>query len=268
MVRPMLITLSSNALRAQLAGSEPELDLLDLPRMAQQEFGFAGLQLTTGQFKGWDARKIEKLRDRADKAGCPCLTLVEEQPHQLGELEGDTTERVIERMTRVLQVAHRLGCSSVAMTLADAKGEDVDDLIAENLRDVVRAAERLELNLLLSLGSGLTETPEGLSGLIRKVGGFRIGSFPSFAQAAATGDPEGYLKAIVPYAAAVTASCGGFDAKGKHAAFSIESCVEAIKAVGYDGTLAVESQSGPNAAQQIAACKSAIEQVLNADLES
>lgn len=267
MVGPMLITLSSNSLRAQMTGSHPELDLLDLPKLAKEQFGFSGLQITTAQLKGWDAKKVEQLRDRADKVACPCLTLVEEQPHQLGELEGDTTERVIERMTKVLQVAHRLGCSSVAMTIAQAQGEDAEDLIAENLRDVVRAAERLELNLLLSLSEGLTHTPEGLSGLIRKVGGFRIGSFPSFAQAAASGDPESYLKSIVPYAAAVTASCGAFDAKGKHAAFDIETCVEALKAVGYDGTLAVESNSGPGAIEQIAACKAAIEQILDAGVE-
>ncbi len=264
----MLITLSSNALRAQLTGSKPELDLLDLPRMARDEFGFAGLQLTTSLLKGWDAKKLEKLRDRADKAACPCLVLVEEQAHQLGEFEGDATERAIDRMSRVMQVAHRLGCSSVAMALEPASGEDAEDLVAENLRDVVRAAERLELNLLLSLSDGLTERPEQLSGLIRKVGGFRIGSFPSFAQAAASGDPESYLKSIVPYAAAVTASCGAFDAKGKHPAFSIETCVEAIKAVGYDGSLAVESNSGPDARAQIAACKSAIEAVLDAEAEN
>lgn len=268
MGRHMLITLSSNALRAQLTGSTPELDLLDLPRVAKDEFDFAGLQITTSLLKGWNAKKIDKLRDRADKAACPCLVLVEEQPHQLGDLEGDTTEQVIDRMSKVMQVAHRLGCSSVAMSLADTQGDDAEDLVAENLRDVVRAAERMELNLLLSLSEGLTGTPERLSGLIRKVGGFRIGSFPSFAQAAASGDPASYLKSIVPYASAVTASCGAFDAKGGHAAFEIESCVEAIKAVGYDGTLAVESNSGPKAMEQVAACKSAIEQILDAGVET
>ena len=264
----MLITLSSNALRAQLTGSSPELDLLDVPSLAKNEFDFAGLQITTSLLKGWDANKIERFRDRADKAGCPCLVLVEEQPHQLGDLEGDTTERVIDRMSKVMQVAHRLGCSSVAMSLAHTDAEDAEDLVAENLRDVVRAAERLELNLLLSLSEGLTGSPEQLSGLIRKVGGFRIGSFPSFAQAAASGDAASYLKSIVPYASAVTASCGVFDGKGKHAAFDIETCVEAIKAVGYDGTLAVESNSGPKAMEQVAACKSAIEAVLNAGVET
>jgi len=264
----MLITLSTNSLRTQLTGSEPEIDLLDLPRLAKDEFGFSGLQLTTNLLKGWDAKQLEKLKDRADKAACPCLVLVEEQPHQLGELEGDTTERVIDRMSRVMQVAHRLGCSSVAMSLAPAVGEDAEDLVAENLRDIVRAAERLEINLLLSLSEGMTQSPEALSGLIRKVGGFRIGSFPTFAQAAAYGDAEAYLKAIVPYASAVCASCGNFDAKGKHSAFSIEKCVEAISAVGYDGSLAVESNSGPKALHQIAACKSAIESVLETEVEN
>lgn len=264
----MLITLSSNALRSQLTGSSPEIELVDLPKIARDQFGFSGLQLTTSLLKGWDAARIEKLKDRADKAACPCLVLVEEQPHQLGELEGDTTERVLERMSKVMQVAHRLGCSSVAMTLAPAHGEDTEDLVAENLRDVVRAAERLEINLLLSLSEGLTSNPEQLSGLIRKVGGFRIGSFPSFAQAAASGDPEAYLKSIVPYASAVTASCGVFDSKGGHAAFGIETCMEAIKAVGYDGSLAIESNSGPKAFEQIAACKAAIEGVLDTGVES
>lgn len=264
----MLLTLSANALRAQLSGGEPELDLLDLPKLAKHEFGFGGLQLSTSMLKGWDASKIEALRDHADKAGCPCLVLVEEQSHDLSDLEGDTTERMMIRMKKVLQVAHRLGCASVAMSIAPAVGEDAADLVAENLRDVVRAAERLELNLLLALSDGLTESPERLSSLIRKVGGFRIGAFPSFAQAGASGDPGAYLKAIVPYASAVTASCGTFDPQGRHDAFHLESCMDALKAVGYDGSLAVESGSGPDAFEQIAACKEAIEAQLDAGVES
>ncbi len=224
----MLLTLSVQSLKNALGGRKPKLSLYDTPRHALEEYGLHGLCLQTSFLAGWDLPAIDRLRDEADRSGCPWLTLVEDQAHDLGR-ESKAPE-AIERIGKVLKVGHRLGCASVAIAVKTSASSDVEEL-AMSLKEVVTAAERLELNLLVIPQPGLTETPELLTGVIRKVGGFRIGSMPDFEIAQATEDLDAYLRSLTPYASALYASVGDFD---------IVPCMQAVKSVGYEGALVLD----------------------------
>ncbi len=224
----MLITLSINSIADRLKGRHPSMTLFEAPSFALNELGIRGLCLQTAFLSGWDARAVDKLRDEADRSGCPWLTLVEETPHDLVSDKKSTES--IDRMEKVLRVGHRLGCSAVAMAVK-AKATADEEEVAERLKRIVTAAERLELNLLLIPQDGLMQTPEQLTGMIRMVGGFRIGSMPDFEVAHATSDSEGYLRSLTPYASAVYAAVGDFD---------IAPSIDAVKSVGYEGALALE----------------------------
>jgi sugar phosphate isomerase/epimerase len=239
----MLLTLSTRSLHALLTGKEPELHLYDAPKYVLGEFALHGLALQTSYLAGWDANALDRLRDEADRAGCPWLTLIEDRSHDF--TTPTKANNAIDRLERVLRVGHRLGCASVAMRIQAPASADADQ-IAGRLKEVVTAAERLEVNLLLAPEPGLTETPEQLTGMIRKVGGFRIGSMPDFQTAAATDDPSGYMRQLTPYASCVCAAVTDFDNAGAHKAFPLEGCMEAVKTVGYEGALAIEYR-GDNA---------------------
>lgn len=243
----MLLTLSVGALRdltSSRGGTEPEVNPHDVPKIAARDLELNALHIPTSFLKGWGAPEVDAFRDAADKAGCPCLVLQEEEPHPMADEPDEIVEAAVERMGRVLRVAHRLGCSSVAMTIAESRSEEAEDFTREHLRDLVKRAERLELNLLVVPSAGITQDPESLTALVRDVGGFRIGTCPSFAAAAATGDPVSYLKTVTPYASAAIAQVGTLDAEGDHAAFDLPACIDAIQAVGYDGSLAIHPIAG------------------------
>lgn len=235
----MLLTLSAKSLSDRLADSKDPLTLFGLPAFGKEELGLQGLNVQTSFLKGWELSDIDRLRDEGDKAGCPCLLLVEEHAHDLGT-PGPDAAGALDRMERVLRVANRLGCSSVAMTIEDKAGPDAADLIATRLKEVVARAERFEMNLLLGTGSGFTSDPEQLTALIRKVGGFRIGAFPDFETASEAEDPGAYLRGLTPYASVVNASFCEFDARGRHKAFDLELGLEAITSVGFEGSLSLE----------------------------
>lgn len=263
----MLLTLSTGALRDLLvphAGEDPAIRATDLPRLASEDLELSALHIPTSMLKGWPARDIDAFRDAADKAGCPCLVLEEDEPHPMADQDDALVEQSVERITRVLRVAHRLGCSSVAITLTPAEGEDAADFTREHLRDLVKRAERLELNLLVAPSPGITQNPEDITALIRDVGGFRIGTCPSFAAAAATGDPAAYLKTVAPYASAVIAQTGAVDADGDHAAFDLTACIDAIQAVGYDGSLAIHPVAG-DPIEQARRARDAIAEILETE---
>lgn len=206
----MLLTLSATCLRALLLPAprqkQPKMDLADLPRFTHEELGLRGLNLSTDLLAGADRSRLEFIRERADKAGCACLLLIEHNLQNFGAAAEKTGAEAIARAHRVIEAAHVLGCNSVALSVqSDEKPESIQNVVTR-LKKVVERAERLEINVLLAPAPGLTAAPERLTDLIKKVGGFRIGTFPDFQAAAASKDPIAYLRRLTPYAAVVSAS--------------------------------------------------------------
>lgn len=261
----MLLTLSAKAVwnpdRSQGKGIRPE----DLPTWARNELGVFGLTLQTSLLAGWEMVQFDRLRDAADKAGAPCLVLVEDKPLALADTDEAAGAAAIERADRVLRVANRLGCSSVAFSLQDQPARASVEAITPRLKGVLGRAERLELNLLIAPAPGLTDTPEKLTGLIRKVGGFRIGSFPDFEAASKSTDPIGYLRSLAPYAACVCATVQAFDAKGKHKGYDLGEYIAAIQSVGFEQALTIDFRGKGDPIPPLLAAKSAIESCLKDD---
>ncbi|MGH7244197.1 MAG: TIM barrel protein [Phycisphaerales bacterium] len=172
------------------------------------------MNLTTDLLVGADRRKLEQLRERADRAGCPCLLLIEAEPQKLSATDPATAEAVIGRMLRVIEAAQILSCTAAALRITADDSDAALQTVWPRLRKIVDRAERLELNLLVSPMKGLTAKAERVTEMIKKVGGFRIGTLPDFQFAfESTGSIEGavtFLRRITPYASVVMASTTDF----------------------------------------------------------
>ena len=209
----MLLTLSANCLRSRLSPltkkgrqTGDSLALTDLPRFTRNELGLYGLNLSTSLLAGADINKLDAIREAADKAPCPCLVLIESEPMQLCTLDEDAGNVAVDRAIRVIMAAQRLGCNSVGVAIAGQDSEDEFDFCVERLRQILTKAERLDINLLIMPRPGITDDPERVTEMIKKVGGFRVGTMPDFQTAAKAPDPLLYLRRVVPYASALTAS--------------------------------------------------------------
>lgn len=244
----MLLTLAANSFRKRLLAprSSPDaLALTDLPAYAREHLGLYGLNIATDLLAGADHHKLDRLREAADKASCPCLVLIESTALPFADADDEKGDAAIARMRRVVQAAHRLGCNSAAVGVLADDGPDALEYGADRLKRVLQGAERMEVNLLLMAQPGLTGTPERLTDLIKKIGGFRIGTFPDFQTAAAFPDPVHFLRRLTPYASAVTAAAISFKESKKppgivHEPYDLAEYVQVIESVGYQGTLAID----------------------------
>jgi sugar phosphate isomerase/epimerase len=236
----MLLTLSARSVAPLLTGAKPSLTLFTLPRLAAQDFEFRGLNVQARFLAGVPMSDIERLRDQADKMACPWLTLIEEDPHDPGVADPAIAATSLDRVSKVLRVAQKLGCSSVAVAVKLPTDDQAFERASERIKRYLSAAEKLELNLLLMPASGKRITPDQLTKLIRKVGGFRMGALPDFQAASESESPSEYLRALTPYASTVTAVAMGFNKKGEHTGFDAKVCLDAIKAVGFEGSLSLE----------------------------
>lgn len=266
-------------------GTVAGVDLLDLPRYVQETLGLHGLNLTAGVLAGRDRGFLGSLRDQADKAGCACLLLVEEEPQAFGAASEKAAQAALERTAKVLEAAHLLGCNSAAVPVEAADDEESFELVGERLKRLMDRAERLEMNLLISPRKGLTADPVRLTELIKRVGGFRIGTYPDFQTAALSSDePDLYLRRLVPYASAVSASTVGFESESEsdddevfeaapahlgpdQGGYDLRPMVEAVLAVGYDGALAIDYRGEGDGTLGVLHSRAALEAAIEAVAE-
>lgn len=220
----MLLTLSASCLKSLIkgkaskvdprAGASPLIELVDLPMYTRERLGLVGLNLSTDLLAGADRRTLETLRERADKAACTCLLLTEPEPQALASTDPAKAQAAVARCERVIEAAQILGCSAASLPVLGADDDDAMERAIERLKPVVARAEKRDLSLLIAPTKGLTERPERVTELLKRVGGFRIGTFPDFQFASMTADAPGYLHRLTPYATIVCASTVSFAEPG------------------------------------------------------
>ena len=197
----LTLTLSSPAVVKSLSPG----GLLGAPRAVQEQFGLHGLNLAASLLKGADRRAIADFRDAADRAGCACLVLVE-PPLPLAAARASQSDKALARALNLVEAAALLGCNSLALGISGDASEATLERAVDQLREVAEVAEKREINVLLGPTEGLTEDPDRVTDLIKRVGGFRIGTYPDFETASKAADPIAYLRRLAPYAWAVSAS--------------------------------------------------------------
>ncbi len=274
-----MFTVTASCLKPLLAparGAKPKLDLMDLPAFARNELGVHGINLTTDLLAGMSREKIEQLRDRGDKARCACLMLIEHEPQKLGDASDSVGLAAVERLRRVLRAANVLGCNACAVQVGSANDDATFQRTAERFKVSIQGLEKLDVNVLISPAPGLCASPERITDLLKKVGGFRMGTFPDFQTASAASDPVAYLKRLAPYAPVVSCSTVDFvvdtaaapgledeDAPMKHGPYDLRTMLDAIASVGFQGTLALDYRGKGDPAVGVTRSRLAFERVMS-----
>lgn len=252
----ILLTLSVGSLKALVESGE--VDLVDVPALAMREFDLRGLNVPASMFAGCSLETFDRLRDNADKAGCPVLILVEEQPLRFAFEDDDQRDATLNRIGRLATAANRLGCNSLAVCCeAPGTDEDTFELTIDGLKDAIGKIDQFDLNLLIAPNKGLTEDPDRLTDLIKRVGGFKIGSFPSFGHAETTDEPRETLRKLAPYAGGIEATI-----TARKKGLAIDDAIDAILSVGYLNTLSINYQGRKNAIEGIRAARRSLAEAL------
>lgn len=232
----MLLTLTASSLQHYRRAKKP-LAVEDIPEFVAEELGLRGLSLNAGLLKGKSIADLERLRDRADRAHCPVLVLVEEEEQDFVSVAG--LRAAEERLGRLGLAASKLGCPNLAIRCAKFV-EGAGDQAAASIKRTLAKLDRFDVHLLIRPGDGVTADPARMADLIKRIGGFRIGALPSFSAAAATGDAPAALRRLAPYAQAIEATVKAFTKAGKHDAWSLDACLDAVRDVGYQNTVAID----------------------------
>jgi len=202
----MLLTLWVKALKSKIAPPGGRgLAITDIPKLARDELGLSGLVMSTDLLVGADRAMLSKMHEAADKAHCPILVLAETTSLPLASDDPDVVAKAQERCYRVAQAANWLQCAAFSIGVKCANDDDISEA-AINLKPVSRRAEKLELNLCIAPGTDATASADRVTDLLKKIGGFRVGTLPDFTAAMSSEDPQTYLRRLAPYASAILIS--------------------------------------------------------------
>jgi len=259
----MLIALSAGSLRGLLSRAKNPLTLADLPEYAREELDLRGLSLPTDMLAGRTLVDLDRLRDRADRVGCPVLMLVETEAMDLAGADARQAA-ALDRLRKLAMAASRLGAPFVGIQLQQVDSPERMERASKGIRAALGEMDRWEVNLLLQPCGGLLERGEPLVDLVKKVGGFRIGALPSFQHAHESGDLRDMLRRLAPYAQAMIAQVKGFSAAGKHVDWSLETCIEVLRAVGYGNMLSLEYVGKGDGTKTIERARDALQEAVRA----
>lgn len=261
----ILLSLTSGSIRSLLdPKADPPRTLHDVPEFASSEFGLRGLSLDVDMLAGWSGADMDRLRVRSDQAACPCLVLVD---HEVLDLCDEAMAgEGLQRIERLAWAASRLGCNAMAIRVRVAEGsEDARRETAARLQEALAGVERKELNLLLAPCEGDCAASEGLSELIKMVGGFRIGALPTYGDPVSSEDPIEHIRKLAPYAGAVLIRCEGFKRGGAHRGLDLAAGVQAAVAVGYQSNIVIDYQGEGDPTADIARAAEVLQAAIEAE---
>jgi len=248
----LILTLSTASLQALLdPKADPPRTLMDVPDFTMNTLQLRGLNINTSQLSGWSLTDLDGLRDKADKAACPCLVLFEEDALSFGHDDEAEYDAVTERIKRLATAANRLGCNALAVRCDAADSDERMEMAAGHFKDLMVAIEHMELNLLIAPHEGMTHDPDRLTELIKQVGGFRIGAMPTFARGQSEEVELEHLRKLAPYAGAIQLRVESFNRNKRHKGLGLATAIETIRKVGYVNTVTIDYIGGGDPSRDI-----------------
>ncbi len=266
----LLVTASALAFADRLRSDDDPLTLIDFPAFAAGEIGVRGVSLPASLLSGLTPPELEAIRDAADKARCPALLLHEDRSQPLADADPTVRSEATLRVQRLSRAASILGSAQLGISIEGEDGDDRFEIAASTVREAIHSINSFEVSVLLEAATGITGDSTRLTDLIKKIGGFRIGSLVDFRFAHDTGDFEGTLRRLAPYAGSIFATVGASARGAKPAAatkdatpYDLESGLQAVLAVGYQHAICLDHAGGPNATASMIEAREIIERAIN-----
>jgi L-ribulose-5-phosphate 3-epimerase len=242
---PFQISLAEWSLhRALFAG---DLDHLDFPRVARQDYGVEAVEYVNQFFmdKGADRAYLQEMKSRAEGEGVRSVLIMCDREGRLGDPDDAARTQSVENHVKWLDAAVFLGCHSIRVNAAsEGSREEQARLAADGLRRLAELGAERELNVIVENHGGLSSDASWLTEVMRTVDHPRCGTLPDFGNFRISED-ESYdiyqgVTEMMPFAKAVSAKSYGFDADGNETRIDYERMMRIVLDAGYRGHVGVE----------------------------
>jgi L-ribulose-5-phosphate 3-epimerase len=225
-------------------------DLLDIARIAREDFQVDGLEYVTIYFK--DVREQSMLRhlnQRAADHGVKNVLIMVDQEGDMGSPDRKARMQAAVNHRKWVDIAAYLGCFAIRCNCTGTGNtvqEDPDALerSAESFNALLEYAKQARIVVSIeNHGGGLASNADWLASLAKKINNPNFGLLPDFGNFAAPEAATTYqrVRTMMPHAIDVSVK-GSWNPDGTHPRFDLEECLRICKEeFRYTGYWGIES---------------------------
>lgn len=241
------ISLAQWSLHKRLFGQAGDkLDNLDFAETSKR-LGIEAIEYVNIFFKdkAKDQAYLADMKKRADDNGVKSLLIMCDGEGNLGDPDNNKRTTAVENHYKWVDAAKYLGCHSIRVNAASAGSfEEQMKLAADGLTRLSSYAKKQGLNVIVENHWGLSSDPKWHVGVIEAVGMDNCGTLPDFGNFPQEVDRYEAVKAMMPYAKAVSAKSYDFDEAGNETKIDYDRMMAIVLAAGYNGYVGIEYEGG------------------------
>lgn len=224
-----------------------QLDNLDFPRVAREDYGIGAVEYVNTFFKdkAQDSAYLRQLNARAEDNDVRNVLIMCDGEGAIGDPDSSARSRTIENHYRWVEAARFLGCHSIRVN-AQSEGipEEQRELAADGLRRLTEFAASRDVSVIVENHGGLSSNGAWLASVIRAVDHPRCGTLPDFGNFQIR-QGEWYdryrgVGELMPYAKAVSAKSHDFDADGNETNTDFVRMLRVVLDADYRGFIGIE----------------------------
>jgi sugar phosphate isomerase/epimerase len=234
------ISLAEWSLHKTLFGGQ--LENLEFPRAAKEEFGIEAVELVNQFFrdKAQDKTYLTELKSRAGDLGVSMLLIMIDGEGRLGDPTESQRKQAVQNHHKWVEAAKFLECHSIRVNAAsEGPYEQQLELAADGLRRLSEFGAEHGLGVIVENHGGLSSNGKWLASVIKKVDLPNCGTLPDFGN---FGDYDRYqgVEELMPFAKGVSAKSHDFDDSGNETRTDYLRMMKIVLDANYHGYVGIE----------------------------
>jgi sugar phosphate isomerase/epimerase len=234
-----------------------ELDNLDFPAKAKNEFGISGVEFVNQFFKdkAKDEKYLAELKKRCSDNGVTSVLIMIDGEGEMANLDAKKRTEAVENHYKWVDAAKFLGCHSIRVNcFGVGTAEEVAKAGTDGLRKLSEYAQKDNIGVIVENHGGFSSNGQWLSNVIKNVGLPNCGTLPDFGNFCTKRENgkewdspciEQYdrykgVEEMMPSAKGVSAKANDFDAQGNCVETDYAKMLPIVKAAGYNGWVGIE----------------------------
>ncbi|MDX1963452.1 MAG: sugar phosphate isomerase/epimerase family protein [Pirellulales bacterium] len=248
---PFEISLAEWSLHKTIFGKQ--LDHLDFPKAAKEQFGISAVEHVNQFFKdkAHDEKYLADLKRRADDHGVKSLLIMCDGEGQLGDPDSAKRTEAVTNHHKWVDAAKALGCHSIRVNAgSDGKlsYEEQQKLAADGLSRLTEYGEKANIAVIVENHGGLSSNGAWLAGVMKLVNKPLCGTLPDFGNFRVS-DKEEYDRykgtaELMPFAKGVSAKSYDFNEAGDETTIDYRKMLKIVLDAGYKGYIGIEYEGG------------------------
>ena len=234
-----------------------DMDTLDFPSIAKEEFGIDAIEYVGGFFqdRAEDVSYLDEMNSRCEDLGVRQLLIMVDGEGELAVNDDEARIMAVQNHYKWVEAAEYLGCHSIRVNAyGDGSKEEQKQAAVDGLGRLAEFAKDYNINVIVENHGGYSSDGQWLSDVMTQIDMENCGTLPDFGNfcvrredGSRWGSPcaEEYdrykgVKELMPFAKAVSAKSYAFNKEGRETTIDYTKMLSIIHDAGFQGHIGIE----------------------------